>query len=171
MAIAAPTAREGVRTPAALTRVVAAIGCLLLAVTPALVALSQHELRSALAAFQRGDCARTADAALASIGYLGVRPQAYELLAYCDVRAGLPELAVKMMRKALARDPQNWEYHYGLALVRGAAGLDPRPQLREALRRNPRNTLVLEASRALSTDDPTKWRRRALEARLPIRSS
>lgn len=157
------------RGPAPLTRIVAALGCLLLAVTPALAALSQQALDESVAAFRRGDCTRSADAALASIAYLSVRPQPFELLAYCDVRAGLSELAVRSMRKALARDPANWEYHYGLALVRGAAGLDPRPQAAAALVLNPLNPLTREAAIELGTaDGPREWRRRAVEARLPL---
>ena len=170
LAIAAPAGGPSrSRGPAPLTRIVAALGCLLLAVTPALAALSQQALDESVAAFRRGDCTESAAAALASISYLSVRPQPFELLAYCDVRAGLSELAVRSMRKALARDPANWEYHYALALVRGAAGLDPRPQAAAALALNPLNPLTREAAIELGTADrPREWRRRAVEARLPL---
>lgn len=170
LAIAAPSGGpRRARGPAPLTRIVAALGCLLLAVTPALAALSQQALDESVAAFRRGDCTRSADTALASISYLSVRPQPFELLAYCDVRAGLSDLAVRSMRKALTRDPANWEYHYGLALVRGAAGLDPRPQAAAALTLNPLSRLAREAAFELGTaDGPREWRRRALEARLPL---
>lgn len=170
LAVAAPAgAPSRGRGPAQLTRIVAALGCLLVAVTPALAALSQQPLEESVAAFRRGDCTRSADTALASISYLSVRPQPFELLAYCDVRAGLSELAVKSMRKALARDPANWEYHYGLALVRGAAGLDPRPQAAAALALNRLSPLTQEAAIELGTaDGPREWRRRALKARLPL---
>jgi len=105
LGIAAPAGRESVsleRGP--LTRIVAAIGILLLALTPALIAISQRELDAAVAAFRRGDCPATARAALSSAASVNVRPQPFELLAYCDVRAGLPRLSEKMMREALARD-------------------------------------------------------------------
>jgi O-Antigen ligase len=169
LAIAAPRAPAAGRLFAPLTRIVAAIGCLVLAVTPGLVALSQQTLDDSTSAFRRGDCRRTADAALSSISLLSVRPQPFELLAYCDMRAGLSRLAVKSMEKALARDPANWEYHYGLALVRGASGLDPRPQAATALAHNPRSRLVQAAAIDLGTADrPREWRSRALRARLPI---
>lgn len=168
LAIAAPARAERARGPAPLTRIVAALGCLLLAVTPALAALSQHQLGRSLAAFRRGDCPTTIDSALSSISLVSVRPQPFELLAYCDVRAGRPDLAVKAMRRALARDPDNWEYQYGLALVRASAGLDPRPQARAALRLNPESSLAQTAAMAFRTDDPREWERRAAVARLPI---
>jgi len=97
-----------------------------------------------------------------------VRPQPFELLAYCDVRAGRPDLALKAIGRALARDPDNWEYQYGLALVRASAGLDPRPQARAALRLNPESLLAQAAAKAFRTSDPREWRRRAAAARLPI---
>ncbi len=170
LAIAAPAGETGrAQGPAPLSRIVAALGCLLLAVTPALAALSQRALDESVAAFRRGDCTRSVDAAITSISYLSVRPQPFELLAYCDVRAGFSELAVKSMRNALARDPANWEYHYGLALVRGAAGLDPRPPAAVALALNPLSPLTQEAAIELGTADRSpEWRRRALEARLPL---
>ena len=169
LAIAAPSGTPRSREPASLTRIVAALGCLLLAVTPALAALSQQALDRSVAAYRQGDCTASADAALASISYLSVRPQPFELLSYCNVRAGLPALAIKSMGKARARDPRNWEYEYGLALVRGVAGLDPRPQAARALLANPRSQLARKAALDFgTTDSPREWRRRALEARLPI---
>jgi len=169
LAIAAPASSRPSGGPAPLTRIATALGCLLLAVTPALVALSQRELDSSVAAFRRGDCGETVRAALDSASYISVRPQPYELMAYCDVRAGLPELALKAMNKALIRDPRNWEYQYGLGIVRAAAGLDPRRQIAAASRLNPLGELPREASRAFRTDKPQEWKRRALEARLPVR--
>ena len=106
--------------------------------------------------------------ALASISLVSVRPQPFELLAYCDVRAGRPDLAVKAMQRALVRDPDNWEYQYGLALVRASAGLDPRPHARAALRLNPQSLLAQAATTAFRTDNPGEWKRRAAVARLPI---
>jgi hypothetical protein len=82
------------------------------------------------------------------------------------VRLGRRDLAVRALDNAVGKDPRNWEGHYGLALVRAAAGRDPRPQLRVARRLNPREQLVTDARRLLG-DDPRAWARRALRARLP----
>ena len=155
------------RTQGRLLRVVVAVGLLVLAVTPARVALSQRHLNESVSAFARGDCPSTVNQALASIDAIAVRPEPYELLGYCDVRLGAPALGVRAMNSAVTRDPGNWQYRYGLALVRAAAGLDPRPAARRALQLNPREPLAQEAVRAFDTSNRRLWRARALSSELP----
>ncbi len=58
------------------------------------------------------------------------------------------------------------EYHYALALVRGAAREDPRPAAGEALRLNPTQPEAIEAVRAFRTKSQAAWERRA--RRLPL---
>ena len=155
--------------PGRTVRVALALGCLVLAVTPALVARSQTRLDDAVRAFKAGDCGEGVDASLDSIEALGARPEPFEILAFCDVRLGLGDLAVQAMEQAVERDPRNWEVHYGLALVRGAQGLDPRGPARRAVELNPQSVIALAAEEGFaSTDDPQTWRRRARRARLPI---
>jgi O-antigen ligase len=159
----APLAGGG---PPRLLRLIAALGCLILALVPGALWRSQEHLQTAAAAFERGDCPATVDAALNSLGALGARPEPWELIAYCDVRLGQPKLAEGAARAAIARDPANWEYHYALALVRGAAGEDPRAAAAAARRLNPREPLTTRAVRAFDTDRPALWERRA--RRLPL---
>ena len=163
-AAAAPTSPRGLPP---LGRILLALGCLVLAVVPARVFLSEGPLRDGARAFAAGDCARTIDRALDSTSVLGVRPEPFILLGYCDVRIGRPDLAVRAFRSAVRKDPRNWEGHYGLALARAAAGRDPRPALRTARRLNPLEPLVARTTRLLDTSNPRAWRRRALTARLP----
>ena len=59
------------------------------------------------------------------------------VLGYCDARLGQFDLARRAMDAARSRDPDNWQYAYGQAIVYGVSGLDPRPYAREALRLNP----------------------------------
>jgi hypothetical protein len=115
-----------------------------------------------------GDCSRSVDLALGSLAALPVRTEPFELIAYCDARFGQSALADQAIHSAIARDPRSWDLWYGLALVRGAAGRDPRPALAEARRLNPREPLLGEALRLFATRDPREWERRALSARLPI---
>jgi hypothetical protein len=132
------------------------------------MAVSQGQLNRASEAFERGDCEEAIDAALASSRAVSVRPEPLQIIAYCDVRLGQRNLAVQVMGQAVDRDPRNWRTHYGLALVQGAAGMDPRPELRRALALNPLEPITRETARLFrGADTPDDWRRRALRARLP----
>jgi len=145
------------------------LACVLLAVTPVLVWRSQTRIEDAVAALSAGDCRTATDAALDAADAVGVRAEPFEVLSYCNVRAGRYELARRAADAALERDPENWELHYAKALVLGAAGLDPRDAAYAALQRNPTGDLPRAAVRRfLSTDDPRVWRRRALSSPLPV---
>jgi hypothetical protein len=65
------------------------------------------------------------------------------------------------MQEAIDRDPDNWNFHYGLALARGAAGLDPRPEVRQARDMNPLDPFVQAAEKRFATGRPQLWKRRA----------
>jgi O-Antigen ligase len=157
------------RTPGRTLRVIGAIGLLVVAVTPARVAVSQAHLRDSVDAFKRHDCTSAIDSAIGSSSALGARPEPFEILAYCDARLGRSELGERMMRAAIRRDPESWELWYGLAVVRASGGRDPRPAARHALRLDRQGHMTTELVALFRTDKPRKWRRRALSARLPVR--
>ena len=159
------TTRDG---PARLTRVLAGLGCLVLALTPALVMTSQSRLDAAASSFQRGDCTAAIDAALGSLDALPVRAEPFELIGYCDLRAGEAALGVSALEAARRRDPGSWRYAYGLAVARGLAGQDPRPAIADARRLNPLEPRARELAAALSGDRPAAWRRAARRAPLPF---
>ena len=168
-ALAAPTDDAGkLLRPGRRARLLIALGVLLLAVTPALLAVSERRLERSIAEFKAGRCPAAVDAALGSLSAVSVRSEPWEILGYCDVRLGARGLAVQAMQNALQRDPSNWQYHYGLALTRAAAGMDPRPQIRRARRLNPREDLLREAAKRFDSREPRTWRRRADSARLPL---
>jgi O-antigen ligase len=154
--------------PPRLTRVVAGLLCLLVALMPFLVARSQAALDRSTRAFDRGDCPQAVDAALDSLDALRVRSQPYEVLAWCDGRAGQWTLAIGAMRAARARDPLDWRYAYGLAVVEAAAGQDPRGAVRDALRLNPRYAQVQWLARAMRGHSRARWQRAAFAAQLPV---
>jgi O-antigen ligase/polysaccharide polymerase Wzy-like membrane protein len=167
MALAAERSGAG-RRPGRFTRVALSVACLALVVTPALMAVSQGQLNRASEAFERGDCDEAIDAGLAASRAVSARPEPLQIIAYCDVRLGQRDLAVQVMGQAVDRDPRNWRTHYGLALVQGAAGMDPRPELRRALALNPLEPITRETIRLFrGASTPDDWRRRALRARLP----
>jgi O-antigen ligase len=163
-----PGERPALSRPARPLRVALGFAFGVLAVVPAQIYLSQQALDGSVRAFKHGDCATAVDDALRANDVLSVRPEPFEILGYCDVRLGKPSLGVRAMEEAVERDPREWRLHYGLALTRAAAGQSPRAAARRALRLNPREEMTRDAVAAFRTDDPQKWRRRALSARLPI---
>ncbi len=149
--------------PRPLVRGLVGVGCVVLAATPMLMAVSQARLNESVRAFALGDCARASEKARASIDAVGSRPEPYELIAYCDARGGFGGSAQRTMRAAVERDPDNWEYRYGLAVVRASAGRDPRRDARHALRLNPREAQARAAVKSFAATGPRAWRSAAAE--------
>jgi O-antigen ligase len=169
MCLARSGATTGGDGPSRFTRVALGVAVLALAVTPALVALSQRHLNSSVAFLKAGDCSASIDSALASARALSVRPEPYMLLSLCDARFDRHDLAVRMARRAVELDPESRQAHYTLALALANAGRDPRSAVRRLRELNPRGELTSYAIRLFATTgDPRKWRRRARAARLPI---
>jgi Tfp pilus assembly protein PilF len=148
--------------------VVAGLACLGLAVTPALVLQSQDALDRSVRAFQVRDCATAIDAALDSIDALPARAEPFEILGYCDARAHRNDLAMRAMRSAQARDPDGWEYAYGLAVTQALAGQDPTAAIAEAHRLNPLEWRARDLQRALRTHSRAKRARAAGRAPIPF---
>jgi O-antigen ligase len=149
-------------------RVGVALACVLVAITPASTALSQNRLDRALEAFVDGDCGTAEREAEDAISALSSRSEPYELLAYCGARRGAYVPALRRMREAIEREPDAWELRYGLAIVRGAAGLDPRPAARVARRMNPLERMTRRGVERFATTNPRVWRREARAAPLPL---
>ena len=145
-----------------------ALGCLLLAVTPATVWRSQTQLAAAVSAFQRGDCATAERDALASNAALASRSDPFEVISYCEAADHQFTVALAAIRAAEQRDPDNWELRYSEALISAVAGQDPRASAREAVTLYPRSPLTRAAARAFAADRPAAWRRFALAAPLPV---
>ena len=165
--IAAPAlATEGTPPPRRLTRILAGLAILLVAVTPLSVTLSEARINRATKALRASDCATATNAALDSLDVLGSQAEAFEVLGYCDMRAGENKLAIAAMRNALRRDPENWHYAYGLAVAQALAGEDPRAAVALTKRLNPLDPFTLELERAMRFRSPA--RRRAAAARLDI---
>lgn len=139
-------------------RAAATIPCLVIAVVLALVATSQARLSAGLDSFNRNDCGGAISSAQSSLSILGFQAEPYELAGYCEALRGAPARGALEMSEAIERDPHNWEYRYGLAVTRAAAGRDPRSAVRAAERLNPYEPLVQELVRAFRTTDPARWR-------------
>ena len=158
-------ARRRATSPA--LRVAIGVACVLLVFVPARVRLSDGPLRESAQAFARGDCATALDRARDSTAVWAARPEPHLIIGYCDIRAGRRADALRAMRAAVRREPQNWETYYGLALAGASAEIDPRPTVRFARRLNPWEPLPAQALRLFDSEDPALWRSRAPAARLP----
>jgi O-antigen ligase len=165
---ASPTRLGRVGAPSPLLRVITASASLLMAVTPATIAVTQSRLDASVAALLRGDCGTAERLAAKASSMLPPRAEPYEVLAYCESRSGRHRRAIAMIERAMERDPHDWELLYGLALVRAAAGEDPRNALQGALLLNPREALIRASIDRFSGADPRQWRKQARDALLPL---
>jgi O-antigen ligase len=139
-------------------RVPIAAALLVVAVTPALLMLSQYRLQAAAKAFDKGSCRTATREAVSSINILGNRAQPYQIVGYCDLDSGRSQEAVAAMRKAIEQEPRSWEYHFGLAVALGYAGTDPRPEIATAARLSHREPLVDEGQALLAgKTTPEQW--------------
>ena len=158
------TSRPGKRfggSPNVVARSSIAVVCFGLAIVPGLVMASEAKLDQSATAFERGDCGEAVKAADSARSLIPQRPQPYEIVAYCRLRQGEAHEGVAELEQAVERDPENWEYRYDLAVARGTAGLDPRPQARAALALNPRDPEAQNAVRRFATNHSPAWKRQA----------
>jgi hypothetical protein len=163
-ALAAPKRRVRLGgSPPLTVRAGIAISLLVLAaIVPARVAISQGKLNQAVQTFElHSDCQQVIREANDSISVLGVRPDAYRQKGYCQARLGRTKQAVISMREAVDRDPHNWQCRYSLAVAEAAAGMDPRPAAREALRLDPLEPAVLDLVNRFRGTNRQAWRSQA----------
>jgi O-antigen ligase len=134
-----------------------AIACLLLAVIPARVALSQARLNSAIEAMNNNDCLAARSYANDSLSAVSQRPTPYAVMAYCDLMVGRYGSATIALQRALQRDPNNWELHYSLAVARAGAGLDPRGAAQRAALLNPNEMIAASAPLRFRGQNRRAW--------------
>ena len=156
-ALAAPSHRPFTAIRLAYLRPVAILACFGLAIVPALVLVSDERLEASARAYERGDCRAALDAADESLAALRSRPEPYEMRAYCFLRARSWVTGIAELERASERDPDNWQYHYGLARAQAAAGIDPRPEAARALRLNPLGADVQDAVRRFRGAGRAEW--------------
>ncbi len=144
---AEPSERRGTPVP---PRVAAAVGLLVLAIAPALVAGAQSRLTSSVAALDAGRCAQARSLSRSSLEILSVQPEPHSIIGLCEAKGGELGSASAELQRAISYDPSNWRYHYGLALIEAAAGASPFAELASASRLSPREALTVELRASLS---------------------
>ena len=155
LAVAAP-GRSRPASPGA--RLFVGAACLLACVTPALVWYSQSRLTEAQDAYNAKDCPTASRKASQAFSSLGMRPDPLEIIAYCDLRSGDPQLALETAERAVELQPGDWRVYYNRAVMKAAAGQDPRRDAQTALRMNPFEVIAQDGARRLSGDEPRSWR-------------
>jgi tetratricopeptide (TPR) repeat protein len=170
---AAASARErGAEPPSraspVVLRAVSILAVAAVAAVAGIVAISETDAVRSLDAVEVGDCRAAVDAAESSNSVLAVRVQAYEIKGYCEAAAGRAREAIEAMKTAIERDPDNWEAHYGLAVVQAAAGQGSGQPARDATRLNPREPLAREALELSAAPTARERKRRAQEALLSL---
>jgi hypothetical protein len=162
-ALAAPARAPRIKfSPSPALRAGIAAALIVIGVAPAVVTISQGKLDEAVQTFlHHGDCPRVIDVAQNASSVLPLRPEPYRLEGYCQARLGQARKAVHSMWEAVDRDPGNWQYRYSLAVAQAAAGVDPRPAAREALRLDPLEPATRDLVRRFSSADSRAWRNQA----------
>ncbi|HEY2201797.1 MAG TPA: hypothetical protein VGH56_07910, partial [Solirubrobacteraceae bacterium] len=138
-------------------RLILGLLCLASVVLPVLIIGSQVRLGDAEHALYASNCTKAVAAARSSAGWLGVRPEPYEVAGFCDLQHGLSRQAVSEMRQAVHHDPGSWETYYTLAIAQASAGIDPRAAAQRALRMNPFEPLTRQEAKEFRTSSPTDW--------------
>jgi hypothetical protein len=90
-------------------RTAMAVGWLVLAVAPLLIGVSYQRLRVSGQAFAAGDCVKARQSALSSISLLSVRPEAYEIIGFCDLQIGFPVEGLAAAQKAESYEAEQLE--------------------------------------------------------------
>lgn len=149
-----------------IVRAVTGVLVLLAAALAALIGVSQAQIEQSVEAFGRGDCRAAVRSAASATATLDLRVVPTQILGFCYAGRGLEAESVRAMQVAVERDPHNSQAYYGLAVVRAAAGLDPRRAAREAVRLDPGDPLARDTARLFDTESPSKWKRGAMLAPL-----
>jgi hypothetical protein len=146
------------------TPLIVAVGALVLAVLPTLDALSDTRIDQAEHAYANDDCATAHKRAEQARSLLPMRPEPHAIIAVCALRTNKPAVAKASSARAVASDPNDWEWRFLDALVIGTAGADPRPELAAARARNPRGVAPQALSSVYRETPRALWPLRSVQA-------
>jgi hypothetical protein len=132
------------------------------------VSVSDQHLTRAVAEFNSGNCPAAVADSHSTISALSSRPQSYQILGYCNVVSGHTAAAVALMNQAIARDPQDWRYRYGLAVATAANGQDPFPALQQASLLDPHESIIDDAAKSFLAGNPRTWTRAGRNAEMLV---
>jgi O-antigen ligase len=157
LALSSGRARFSGWSPGSNARFLLAVGCVASAASALMIIASQARLHAAEIDLRASRCTAATSSALSEVGWMPSRPEAYEIIGYCDLERGFAALAVQAMQTAVQKDPSNWEPHYGLALAEASAGQNPKAAAAEALSLNPRGPLAVQAVQTFDGASSAQW--------------
>ena len=119
-------------------RLVAAAACVFVCVTAVRTVIADTAINRANDDISNHvGCSVARAEARTSLSAVPSLAEPYEILGMCDLFKGHYAAATTSLRRAISRDPTQWQYRWDLAIARAAVRRDPRPDLRIARRLNP----------------------------------
>jgi hypothetical protein len=144
----------------------AVAACVLVALLPARLAVSEAHLEAGIQRMEEGDCGAARAEAARSLDFVKRRAAPHHVIAWCLLGEGRALAATWELERALEADPDSWTLLEATAIARAVAGLDPRHALQRAAAQNPRSELIHDLRRALNRENRAARVRAA--GRLPI---
>ncbi|HEY7452988.1 MAG TPA: O-antigen ligase family protein [Thermoleophilaceae bacterium] len=118
--------------------------CLVVALLPARLAVSEAHVETAISDMHEGDCQGARAEATRSLDFVAGRAGPHHVIAWCLLREGHPAAAARQLSRALDEDPDSWVLLETAAVARASAGLDAGSVAGRAAAQNPRNPLIHE---------------------------
>jgi hypothetical protein len=115
-------------------------------------------------AFLANNCERAQGDLQDSLSWVGVRPEPFEAISYCNVAHGYGAEAVDAAQQARRLDPHNWQATIALALARASAQQDPRPLIGAAIHANPLEASLRSIGKRMRGHNPEVWQQQAYPA-------
>ncbi len=151
-----------------LLRVAGVAVCVVVAILPARLAISEAHYDRSVESLRAGDCTSARSEAGAALEALDSRAAPHHVIAWCDVRAGRYAAADDELTRGLRNDPDNWALVQARAVALASAGRDPRIDTRRMMSLNPLGDVAIATSDGLSGRTPRSWRRAARRVELTM---
>ena len=143
------------------TRLAMGLACMACLAAPVFVSASEARMQAGLTAFVANKCPQAQSDMQDSLSWVGVRPEAYEAISYCNLAHGYSAEAIDAAQEARRLDPHNWQATIALALARASAGQDPRPLIGQAIHANPLEQSLRTIGKRMRSHNPEAWQRQA----------
>jgi hypothetical protein len=139
----------------------ASMACL---AAPVFVSASEARMQAGVTDFVANRCPQAQNELQDSLSWVGVRPEPFEAISYCNLAHGYPAEAIEAAQEAQRLDPENWQATIAVALARASNREDPRPLIGQAIHANPRELALRSVGKRMRGHDPQVWHDQAYPA-------